>query len=245
MHEEFQAKLASDILGHNPLSEFPEGLTLDDAHALLPSVAERVCDKKIRGLKAGLTNTDLQPFFGLDHALLGYVYDRGELMLGDRVPLLAGSQIECELAIILDAEGQPKSVGPAIEFVYVNFSRPEDMTAANLVVSSLGADRFLVGEQIPWSEVDFDALKSSKLTSTLDGSTIMEASPMDSLGGPEQALQWCISEARERGLQIEDGSVLLCGTCGGGLPMLTGCYRVDYGALGSIEFEVTMSGKSH
>ncbi|PLW67850.1 hypothetical protein [Pseudohalioglobus lutimaris] len=245
MHEEFQAKLASDILGHNPLSEFPEGLTLDDAYALLPSVAERVCDKKIRGLKAGLTNTDLQPFFGLDHALLGYVYDWGELMLGDRVPLLAGSQIECELAIILDAEGQPKSVGPAIEFVYVNFSRPEDMTAANLVVSSLGADRFLVGEQIPWSEVDFDALKSSKLTSTLDGSTIMETSPMDSLGGPEQALQWCISEARERGLQIEGGSVLLCGTCGGGLPMLTGCYRVDYGALGSIEFEVTMSGKSH
>ena len=245
MHDEFQAKLASDIVGHNPLSEFPEGLTLDDAYALLPSVAERVCDRKIRGLKAGLTNTDLQPFFGLDHALLGYVYDRGELILGDGIPLLAGSQSECELAIILDADGQPKSLAPAIEFVYVNFSRPEDMTAANLVVSSLGADRFLVGEQMPWSEVDFDAIKNSKLTAKLDGSTIMETSPMDSLGGPEQALQWCTSEARKRGLQIEDGSVLLCGTCGGGLPMLTGGYSVDYGSLGRIDFEVTMSSRSH
>ena len=245
MHDEFQAKLASDIVGHNPLSEFPEGLTLDDAYALLPSVAERVCDRKIRGLKAGLTNTDLQPFFGLDHALLGYVYDRGELILGDGIPLLAGSQIECELGIILDADGQPKSVGPAIEFVYVNFSKPEEMTAANLVVSSLGADRFLVGEQMPWSEVDFEAIKTSKLTATLDGATIMETSPMDSLGGPEQALQWCISEARKRSLQIEDGSVLLCGTCGGGLPMLTGGYSVDYGSLGRIDFEVTMSSRSH
>lgn len=238
MYEEFQNQLAIDIQDHNPLPEFPEGLTLDNAYAMLPSLTERVCGGSIRGLKAGMTNTDLQPFFGLDHALLGYLYGQGELQEGKAVPLLAGSQIECEVAIILGADGKPVSVGPAIEFVFVNFSKPEDMTAANLVLSNLGADRYMLGKQLPWGEVDFNLLVDVKLTTELDGSVILESSPMDSLGGPEQALRWGVGEARKRGLQIEDGSVLLCGTCGAGLPMLPGSYHADYGVLGSIEFTV-------
>lgn len=239
MHEEFQARLAEKIIDHQPLPGFPDGLTLDEGYELLPSVAQRVCKQRVRGIKAGMTNTDLQSLFGLEHALLGYLYDRGELTPGARIPTLEGSQIECELAIILDAEGRPKSVGPAIEFVYVSFSKPEDMTAANLVVSSLGADRFLIGDQVPWSEVDFDSVASSPLVAQLNGSTVLETSPMDSLGGPLQALDWCVAEARNRNLDFEDGAVLLCGTCGGGLPMLAGSYSVDYGALGSIAFEIT------
>ena len=236
--DSFLQDLATAIRSHEFLPAFPPGLSLGDAYRGLSQMAPLVCDDKPVGIKAGLTNPDIQQLFGLDHALLGFLYDWGELRSSDPVLYRANAQLECEVAITVDQAGNPKAIAPAIEIVFVNFLRPEDMTPPNLVLSSLGADRFLVGEPVPWDDVDFDAIESAEIAMSLSGDEILKASPHDSLGGPRDAWRWCINEARRRGFQFSEDSVLLCGTCGAGLPMRRGSYAVDFGPLGSIEFSV-------
>lgn len=237
-HESFIADLGSAIRSHKPLPAFPPGITLHQAYSILPAVASLVCDDSRRGLKAGITNPDLQALFGLDEPLLGLLYDWGECRPGSRLPYREHSQIECELGIVLDADGHPVSISPAIEFVHLNFQRQEDFTPANIVVSSLGADRYLCGERTPWSEVDFEALRDVVIRLERDGEVLQEVSAYDSLNGPESALEWCVGEAKKRALDIVEGTLLLTGTCGSALPAGPGEYVADYGALGAVTFAV-------
>lgn len=237
-HQRFIAELAGAIRSYRPLPAFPSGLTLQNAYAMLPEVAAAICDSGSPGLKAGLTNPGLQQMFGLDSALLGRLYDWGELKCGASLPSREHSLIECELCVMLGADGVPFSIGPAIEFVHLNFSRADDFTPANLVVSSLGADRYLLGEQLPWNEEILASLGVETIRLERDGEKILEVSCNDSLSGPESAVRWCIDEARKRGLAIEENTLLLTGTCGAALPAIPGSYCADFGALGAVAFEI-------
>jgi len=235
-HELFIAELASAIRSHSQLPAFPSGITLEQAYAMLPDVVSLVCDTRTRGLKAGLTNPALQELFGLEDALMGLLFDWGECSPGSRLPYREHSQLECELGIVLNANRQPVSIGPAIEFVHLNFLRPEDFTPANLVISSLGADRYLCGKPTPWREVDFEALRDVVIRLERDGKLLQEVSAYDSLNGPERAVEWCVGEASRRGLDIVGGTLLLTGTCGSALPASPGDYIADYGPLGAVTF---------
>ena len=48
-----------------------------------------------------------------------------------------------------------------------------------------------------------------------------------------------LNEARERGLEVEDGMLFITGACGGIHPAVPGHYVADYGDFGRIEFTVT------
>lgn len=241
---DFAEALTAAIRSHSPLPAFPEGLTLDDAYEALEAISASLCNSASPGIKAGLTNPDIQALFGLEHALLGRLYDWGELSPGELVEHRENAQIECEVAVVVDQSGQPVKVAPAIEFVCVNFSQPQDMTPANLVASSLGADRYLLGEFVDWADMDFELLRATTITLTHNGENILSASPYDSLDGPESAVRWGTNEAGKRGMRLSEGSILLCGTCGAGLPLLPGDYSADYGTFGNIEFTVGATSAS-
>ena len=112
---------------------------------------------------------------------------------------------------------------------------PEDASGANLLACNIAADRYIVGAQLPMldSYVDIEARL------VRDGETVSAAPATEALGGPGPALEWMLSEARVRGLQITDGMLLITGAIGGIHPAKPGSYRADYGALGSVEFTVT------
>ncbi len=238
LDQSFTRDLADAIRSHAPLPEFPPGVSLEEAYAVLPEIAERLCDTRIAGLKAGLTNSDVQALFGLDSALLGFIYDWGILEPGDSLQHREYAQIECELGIILDPSGNPLSIGPALEFVHLPFSRPEDFTGANLVLSSLGADRYLCGDFVDWEEGPLQHLFETTIRLERDGEKLLEVSACDSLGGPDNAVAWCVGEARNRGLDLVESGLLLTGTCGSGIPFQPGHYVADYGSFGRLEFEI-------
>ena len=171
--ERFIADLAYAIRSHLPLPAFPADLTLEEAYSVLPAVASLVCDVRSSGIKAGFTNPDLQKLFGLEEPLLGLLYDWGECRSGCILPYNEHSKIECELGIVFNADGVPVSMGPAIEFVHLSFSIPEDLTPANLVVSSLGADGYLRGEQTAWAELDFESLRDTIISLERDGEDVV------------------------------------------------------------------------
>ena len=236
--QEFLSDLASAIRSRSAFPSFPADIDLEQAYEMLPVLAALACDSATRGLKAGLTNPDLQALFGLDEALIGLLYDWGELAPGARLPFRRHTSIECELALVLGADGRPVSLAPAVEFVHLNFSVPEDFSPANLVVSSLGADSYLCGTPLPWGDVDLQTLEQTIIRLYRDGELLQEASAVESLGGPAQAAQWCVEQAQKRGLVWDEGALLLTGTCGSALPAQAGEYSVDYGSLGTISFTI-------
>lgn len=231
---DFANSLAAAIKSHAPLPAFTDTLSLDDAYALQHQVTQARTGGQIGGVKAGVTAPMVQAYFKLDHALIGSLYADGRHSTGCSLTYLEGRAIECEVAIIVDEDGRPKSVAPAIEIVFVKFSQQADMTAPNLVACNLGADLYIVGDPVPWDP----AFNATKVVLTCGDETVNEADMTDALGGPESAANWMWKEVRARDFPLSGGTLLLAGACGTVVPAKPGHYAADFGALGKIEFEI-------
>jgi len=229
--------LANAISAKTQLPEFPAGITVAEAYEYIPELTERVSDGPA-GIKAGITNTDLQRLFGLEEPLIGLLYKNSEIQSGNSLPYSPHRRIECEMAVTFNAVGDPISVGPAIEFVSLDFARPEDMTPGNVTLCNLGADQFIRGEMSAWDSFDFTALADIDIELKRDGEVILATSPLDSFGGPKPALDWCVNKANSLGFTIPQGGVLLAGTNGAAMEADPGHYEVSYGPLGTIEFTI-------
>jgi 2-keto-4-pentenoate hydratase len=138
----------------------------------------------------------------------------------------------------LNSDGSPISIGPAVEFVRLDFCRPEDLTPGNVTLCNLGADQFILGDMGAWDSFDFTALADIEIELMRDGEVILTASPLDSFGGPKPALDWCVNKANSLGFTIPEGGVLLAGTNGAAMEADPGRYQASYGPLGTIEFTI-------
>ena len=229
--------LAEAISNSTQFPEFPAGITVADAYQQLPELAKRVSGSPA-GIKAGITNTDLQKLFGLEEALIGLLYKNRELQSGDKLVYSPHRRIECEMAVTFNNDGTPTAVGPAIEFVSLDFARPEDMTPGNVTLCNLGADQFIRGDMTDWDSFDFEALSTLEIVAKRDGETLLTTTPMDSLGGPRSAYKWCMAKAKALGYGFPEGGILLAGTNGTAIEANPGHYVIDYGPLGSLNFSI-------
>ena len=227
--------MAAAILAGEPLPKMPSGITLDEAYALQKHVVAAVSQGAVAGLKAGITAAAGQQAFGLTHPLIGSLYESGRLAPGATFASAPGVSLECEIGLVVDENGAPKSAGPVIEVPRMAFSNAEDRTGVNLTACNIAADRYIVGEQQPLR----DSYGDIRITLTRDGDEVCSAQASDALGGPQAALAWMLDEARRRGLEVADGMLLITGACGGIHPAEPGHYVADYGDFGRIEFTVT------
>lgn len=227
-------EIAKAISDGAPLPAIDKAYSLSEAYVLQHDVTHAVSAGCVAGIKAGVTAPAAQQFFGLDHALLGSLYAAGRVENGAAIDFVAGRMIECELAVLVDQNARPIAVAPAIEFVRVNFSRAEDLTAANLVLCNLGAERFLAGDFLPWERA------SEEVSVSLSRETVIvnQADMADALGGPVAAAPWMCGEAIKRGFSVKENTLLLTGACGSAVPADKGHYVADYGAFGKIEFRI-------
>ena len=236
--DRFVANLAEAIRTKSIWPEFPSGVTVTEAYSLIPHLASLISSDDSVGIKAGVTNPDLQALFGLKEPLLGLLYQRSEIENAATLSHAASRRIECELAIQLNGNGSPISIGPAVEFVRLDFCRPEDLTPGNVTLCNLGADQFILGAMSAWDSFDFTALADIDIELMREGEVILKTSPLDSFGGPKPALDWCVKKANSLGFTIPQGGVLLAGTNGVAMEADRGHYEVSYGPLGTIEFTI-------
>ena len=103
------ASIAAAIRAHQPLPAIGANLDLAAAYALQAEVAPLVSPEGFAGIKAGVTNPALQKNFGIDHALLGRLYENGRLTNGATLPNIEGRLLECEIGLIVDDSGAPVS----------------------------------------------------------------------------------------------------------------------------------------
>lgn len=233
--KELIPRIATAIAAHEALPEIDIQLNLSEAYALQHQVVAQRSPEGVGGIKVGVTTQAAQQFFGLEHALLGSLYAGARLASGAHLPYIEGRSLEIEYAVMVDAEGQPKAIAPAIEVVYVRFARKADMRAENLVLCNLGADLIIVGEFLPWDT----AHPQVQAKMQRDSEDIGEADMNDALGGPAQALPWVLSEVAQRGHRLDADTLIMMGACGPVLPAQRGEYHVDYGAMGSLHFSIS------
>ena len=227
--------MAAAIRAGEPLPKMPAGLGLDEAYAIQKEVVGALAGGAVAGLKAGMTAAAGQQQFGLTHPLIGSLYESGRLASGATFASAPGVSLECEIGIVIDAHGAPKTAGPVIEVPRMAFADAQDRTGANLTACNIAADRYIVGAQQPLR----DSYGDVQITLTRDGETVCSAPASDALGGPQAALAWMLDEARKRGLSVADDMLLITGACGGIHPAAPGHYVADYGDLGRVEFTVT------
>ncbi len=225
-------RMAAAIRAGERLPKMPADLDLDAAYALQKEVVQAVAGDAVAGLKAGMTAAAGQQAFGLAHPLVGSLYAAGRLAPGAAFETGEGVSLECEIGIVVDADGAPKSAGPVVEVPRMAFADDADRTGANLAACNIAADRYIVGEQQPWRDVYGDIA----ITLTRDGDEVCRAPASDALGGPHAALAWMLDEAKARGIEVSDGMLLITGACGGIHPATPGSYVADYGSLGRIAF---------
>ena len=227
--------MAAAIRAGETLPKMPAGLDMDAAYALQRQVAALVSGGGLAGLKAGLTAPAGQRAFGVSEPLIGSLYAAGRLEPGASFESGPGVSLECEIGVVLDGDGAPRTAGPVVEVPRMAFADEADRTGVHLAACNIAADRYVVGEQLPLR----DSYADVAITLTRDGETVCSAPATDALGGPRAALKWMLDEARLRGLAIEDGMLLITGACGGIHAAAPGRYLADYGDLGRIEFTVT------
>lgn len=231
------SELASSIRSHSALPTPPSDLSLQDAYAMQGSLSRML--GPISGYKAGITCATTQQKLGLEKPLLGHLYSEGRQSSGAVLTERPHSAIECEIGVIVDAEGRPISIVPVLEFVHLRFSSLSDISAASLVLCNLGANQYMCGSEHSW-EAGLEALfREDTIRLSRDNQLIQEASAYSSLGGPEKFLGWMLSEIRQREWPIAKGYLLIGGTCGNAIPFQSGSYTADYGPLGQLEFTIT------
>ena len=234
MSELFVNALANAVKARSKFPPMPEGLSIEEAYEIQKELVAQVASGPVAGLKAGMTAAAGQKAFGLTHPLIGSLYAWGELTSGAVIEYQDAVNLECEIGVRIDENGNPVSAGPVIEVPRTAWATPDDAKGANLTACNIAADRYIVGEQHPMRD-DYSSLG---VRLTRDGAVVCEAPLTDALGGPLQALSWMLAEAEVRGLSVSGGMLLITGACGGIHPAEKGYYEADYGELGIIEFSV-------
>ena len=232
---ELVQSLARAIRERTTFPPLPENLTLEDAYAMQAKLVQAVSGGDIAGYKAGLTAPAGQAQFGIDHPLIGVLYNSGRMQSGATFSSGPGVMLECEIGVVIDADGNARTAGPVIEVPRAAWDSQADATGINMAASNIAAYRFITGEQGPLRD-DYDDLG---VTLTRDGETVTQAPLNEALGGPLPALQWMTSLARELGRPLRDGMLMITGAVGGIQPAQPGEYVADYGVLGKITFTVT------
>ena len=121
-------------------------MTPDEAYGVQHDVLGLCAPEGLAGIKAGMTSTASQSFFGIDKFLLGGICPKPVQATDWAVPFRAGRLIECEVALRVDGEGRPAACAPALELVSLNFSRETDMNATNVLAANLGAEFIVLDE---------------------------------------------------------------------------------------------------
>lgn len=234
LSDQLITEIANALKQNETLPDLKLDLDLDEAYLAQHRVTKSRSPKGVVGIKAGVTAEPVQKLLGLEHALIASLHHGSQLVSGASILPIEGRLIESEVALKLDGTGKPISIAPALEIVAVRFTAPEQMSAENLVVCNLGADRFVVGDFVPWSP------EYNDLTMVLfhDGEAVNETAVSVALGGPESGAAWVYREACRTGFELNEDLVFMMGACGKVVPTKSGHYVGDYGSLGKVELVV-------
>jgi len=225
-----------------------EGLTVDDAYAIqLLQVAHwRAAGARVKGHKVGLTSAAMQRQFGVDRPDYGHLLDGMFWPEREPIPLSGFLQprVEPETAFVLarplrgpgvtvaDAIAAVGFVLPALELIDSRI-RDWKIGLADTIADNASSGGVILGSiPVPLSAVDLrlagcNLHKNGELAGTGAGGAV--------LGSPLTALVWLANTVGARGIELEEGQVILPGSVTASIPVSAGdTVTATFAGLGSV-----------
>lgn len=223
-------------------------LTNADAYRIQKNLVGHCLENDtIGGFKAALTAPVAQQAMGATEPITGVLFGSGMHAVHTPVtpPAHRRLLIETELGFQLDsAVSEPVTYDsvrhlvsacmPTIELAHMGFgdARP---TGTDLICANSASGGYLMGASSNAREHD---LNDIEVTLTKDGEILHRAVAGDVMQDQWSALTWLINTVIAQGYTIDAGALLMTGSIGAMHPGMSGHYLADYGALGSIAFDI-------
>lgn len=245
------ARIEAAVRTRRPCAPVRDLIGADDVHAAY-AVQELLTEARVAagavvvGRKIGLTSEAVQRQLGVDRPDFGVLFDDMRYGEDDLVPMdrLLQPKVEAEIAFVLAedlAEG-PLDAGriraavahavPALEIVDSRVA-DWDISFADTVADNASSGLFVLGgATVPLSDVE---PVQTKMTMTIDGTTVSTGSGAACLKDPLHALRWLAVTARDFGQPLRAGQVVLSGALGPMAPVEPGnVVTAHISELGSV-----------
>ncbi len=247
-----QALLAAEAAGEPipMVSREAPDLDLEAAYRVQRAYVERRLENdSIAGFKAGLTGRLGQLWFGLGEPVSGVLFASGmsggdatidlaayrRLIVETEIALVAGARIAAPVADVAALKALIRAVAPAIELPEGGFVSPRRISGVDIVAANVSAARYILGAERAVDGLDLGGLA---VTLSADGREVSAGEGSDVMGDPWAAALWLVNAALKRGWTVEPGHVLSTGVIGERVEARPGRYVADFGALGSLAFEL-------
>ncbi|GAA1060628.1 2-keto-4-pentenoate hydratase [Agromyces bracchium] len=234
-----------------PVAQFSADrpLDLDTAYAVQRSlIARRTArGERVVGLKLGFTSREKARQMGVDDVIIGALTDAMRIDDGCRVPDDRGihPRVEPEVAFLLgptfaDPGADPSTaivaVAPALEIIDSRY-RDFRFDLGDVVADDASASAFAIG---PWRAADeAGPLENRAVVLEIDGRAVATGSTAAILGDPVRAVAAARRLARDHGLELRGGMVLLAGAATAAVPMpANGSVAAEVSGLGRVVVHV-------
>ena len=210
----------------------------------------RLLNETTAGFKVGATSAAVRQALDLDAPLTGVLFGSGEYRSGASIDSsqFTSLLIETELAFrteqiidapirdLADLKVAMSTLIPVFELAETGFYGPQRSSGLDMISANSACAGFVLGKEFPAASFDPD---QQTVALSLDDEELYQARSDQTFGSQWLALQWLINAMVSQGYRIEPGQVFLTGALGQPQPGKPGHYRADYGALGTVEFELT------
>ena len=231
---ELETAIANALTNATAFPDVPADVDVDAAYKIQANAVAASFGGQIAGYKAGLTNRAMQHRFDADQPVLGVLPEAGRLDSGAVVRAVPGLKIEVEIGFLIGADGAPATMFAAIELPRLDYPNMKVVTLPDVIATDVSAYRYIVGP----SAVPDPDVRQTEVSLDKDGVQLFAAFASDAMDDPGKSYDWTIGKARELGLPVHRGMIVITGALGRAVDATPGLYVAHYGALGDIRFRI-------
>ncbi len=214
---------------YGTLPEVAQPKSLEEAYAVqeaFQALRREQGRGEIAGYKLALTSQIMQDLRGIDHPLIGGIFEttihRSPATV--RAEDFVGLGIECEIAVRLGADLGPRGApygregvaaavatcAPAIELIEDRSADYTTVTALPLIAENAWNGGIVLGPEVAdWKALDLANLRGEM---AIDGQAVGEGHGRDVMGHPFEPLAWLANALIARGKQLREGMVVMTGS---------------------------------
>ncbi|MEH0654889.1 fumarylacetoacetate hydrolase family protein [Streptomyces scabiei] len=245
------ARLAAAVEGGRPVAPVRDLLGEHDvaaAYAVQQELTRRrlAAGATVVGRKIGLTSPAVQKQLGVDQPDFGMLFADMDVSAEPEIPMerLSQPKAEAEIAFVLgedlaDGDLDAARVRGAVEYAVAAIEIVDSRIAAwdirltDTVADNASSGLFVLGEH----RVTPDEFEPRETTMRMyaDDEPVSEGAGAACLGDPLNALAWLARTAREHGLPLRAGQIVLSGALGPMVPVSPGVrIRAEISSLGTV-----------
>lgn len=234
-----------------PLTEISPSATLEDAYQLQRDIVARRVKRgdAVIGYRGGLMSAASMKSRGVEVPLAATLFRSGRIAQGSTLSLCGYRKAAFELKIgflfdraidgakadVARLKAAVARIMPVVDLPDIAYRNPDSYSAVDMVAANVSSAHYVTGAGQRQEGIDPDTLRISL---TRDGQFLASGLGHESLGDQWGGLRILIGQIEASGRKVKAGTLVVTGKIGDKGWLVPGHYHADYGALGTIDFNV-------